>query len=145
MPFTIAGFILQLTVKSVAIKYFGLFLVMTGAFVSSCLCTGWALDNFGGSAVHAIMTALLASYGNMGSIVASWTYLSEDAPRYVTGHAINLSFAGGALVLVGLIMFNMSRENKLRDAGRRDSRFSGLTEEEVADLGHLHPEFRFHA
>lgn len=35
------------------------------------------------------------------------------------------------------------RENRLRDQGKRDHRLNGLTEEEQADLGHLHPTFRY--
>jgi hypothetical protein len=33
-------------------------------------------------------------------------------------------------------------ENRKRDAGKRDDRLEGKTEEEIAALGHRHPRYR---
>lgn len=143
-PFTVIGFVLLITVKSVAVRYFALFLPMTGAFVSACLCTGWAVDNSAGLPVRAVVVAFLATLGNMGSLIASWTYTAADAPRYIKGHSINLVFGCCAVVLVVLIMGNLARQNRRKDSGQGDGALNGLTEDEVANLGHLHPEFRYH-
>ena len=34
-------------------------------------------------------------------------------------------------------------ENKQRNLGKRDHRLNGLSEEQVKDLGHRHPDFRY--
>jgi hypothetical protein len=34
-------------------------------------------------------------------------------------------------------------ENKQRDAGKRDHVLDGLSQEEIEELGHTHPSFRF--
>ena len=76
-------------------------------------------------------------------ISRSWTYIQDDAPRYHTGHTINL---GGQVATFVLSIFGILyclRENKLRAKGKRDHRLDGLTEEEQTDLGYRHPEFRY--
>jgi hypothetical protein len=34
-------------------------------------------------------------------------------------------------------------ENKQRDNGKRDHRLEGLSQEDIDELGHTHPSFRF--
>jgi hypothetical protein len=45
------------------------------------------------------------------------------------------------LALFGI--FYCIRENKLRDAGKRDHRLENLSEEEAIHLGYRHPHFRY--
>jgi hypothetical protein len=72
-----------------------------------------------------------------------WTYKQADAPKYYTGHTINLGgqIAAGCLAVFGI--FYCMYENKARAAGKRDHRLEGLTEEEQIALGSRHPEFRY--
>lgn len=73
----------------------------------------------------------------------SWTYRQADAPKYFTGHTINLC---GQIVVFFLAIFGIFyciRENKLRQAGKRDHRLEGLTEAEAMDLGYRHPRFKY--
>lgn len=82
-------------------------------------------------------------FGNFGGIVAAWTYVLPDAPRYVKGHGLNLGVSSFCIIVVALAILNLHRENKLKRAGRRDDRVAGKTDREVQDLGHTHPEFYF--
>ena len=72
-----------------------------------------------------------------------WTYTTADAPKYFTGHTINLA---GQMTVVLLSLFGIfycSWENKQRAAGKRDHRLQGLTEDEQVHLGSRHPAFRY--
>jgi hypothetical protein len=66
-----------------------------------------------------------------------------DAPKYYTGHTINL---GGQIAVVALTLFGIlycAHENRARAAGRRDHRLDGLSEREQQRLGSRHPVFRY--
>lgn len=72
-----------------------------------------------------------------------WTYTFKDAPKYFTGHTINLV---GQSLTVLLALFGIAYclyENKARAAGKRDHRLEGLTEDEQGRLGYRHPSFRY--
>lgn len=76
-------------------------------------------------------------------IIFRWTYTAKDAPKYHTGHLINL---GGQIGVLCLALFGIAYcvwENKQRASGKRDHRLQGLTAEQEAELGHLHPSFRY--
>lgn len=60
----------------------------------------------------------------------------------MTGFGVTLGFIWvGGLAAIALI-FLLRRENKARDAGKRDYLYS-LPEEELRNLGDDHPDFRF--
>jgi uncharacterized protein YjiS (DUF1127 family) len=69
--------------------------------------------------------------------------VAKDAPKYPTGHTINLVGQVCVLVLAVAGIVYSKWENKQRDMGRRDHRLNGLSEEEIRDLGYRHPEFRY--
>jgi len=76
-------------------------------------------------------------------MVNRWTYVQKDAPKYHTGHTINLV---GQIVVVVLSIWGIlycKWENRQREAGRRDRRLDGLTAAQEMDLGYRHPNFKF--
>lgn len=85
----------------------------------------------------------MLSEANFISPRHSWTYTTDDAPKYHIGHSINLGGQIGTLALSVFGILYCMRENKLRARGKRDHRLEGLTEEEQADLGYRHPQFRY--
>jgi hypothetical protein len=78
--------------------------------------------------------------GNCGAFVATFTYLSEDAPLYTTGHAINIGAIGLSLCLTLGNLAYIRWENSARASGKRDDRLQGSRENE---LGYRHPAFRY--
>jgi hypothetical protein len=81
--------------------------------------------------------------GTCGGIVATWTYIAKDAPKYHNGHTINLVGQITVFILsISGILYCMY-ENRVRAAGKRDHRIQGLSHEEQLDLGHKHPDFRY--
>ena len=69
--------------------------------------------------------------------------MPTDAPRYLTGHVINLVSGIILVVVTALATLYLRWENKQRDLGRRDHLLEGLNDKEAGDLGHNHPAFRY--
>ncbi|SPO03264.1 related to permease of the major facilitator superfamily [Cephalotrichum gorgonifer] len=138
----LTGFALLRFYEGANVRYMAIFFVTTGAFPGGPAFISWAMNNTGGSAVRAVSSSWVVTLGTIGGIVATWTYITTDAPKYPTGHSINL---GGQIAVFFLSVFGILyclRENRLRAKGKRDHRLEGLTEAEQQDLGYRHPEFR---
>ncbi|KAM0813640.1 putative Major facilitator superfamily (MFS) profile domain-containing protein [Seiridium cardinale] len=125
------------------IKYMGVYFVAIGAFPGGPGFLSWGLNNSAGPAVRAVSGGYIVSLGTAGGILATWAYLSRDAPDFHIGHSINLGAQFITLVLSLLGIAYCKWENRLRARGGRDHRLAGLTEEQQADLGYRHPDFRY--
>ncbi|KAJ9666028.1 hypothetical protein H2201_003940 [Coniosporium apollinis] len=142
-PCIVVGFVLLSAVQTVGVKYFAICLATLGAFTSSPILLAWSVDNAAGPAVRAIVSAYCVGLGSVGAIVSTWTYLPKDAPRYLQGHLVNLGFGCMLFALVTILTFYLRWENRQRANGRRDWRLENASEEEVNQLGHSHPAFRY--
>lgn len=142
-PIGIIGFAVLRADVSANIKYMAVFFVTIGAFPGGPAFLSWGLNNSAGPAVRAVAGAYIPSVGTLGAVVATWTYLPRDAPRYPIGHSINLAAQALALFLALFGIAYIVWENRQRAQGKRDHRVEGKSDEEVADLGYRHPEFRY--
>lgn len=84
-------------------------------------------------------------FGYCGALVATWTYLPWDAPKYMLGNGINLACAAAWTGIgIGAGMW-MKYDNKKRDerqaAGMEE--IAGLTQLEIQDLEFRHPAWRW--
>ncbi|KAF2117336.1 putative allantoate permease [Lophiotrema nucula] len=95
-PFVMFGLILCIaglgTLMSVhhnlSVQFGALCLVAMGAFSSGIVMICWYVMNLHGHIERSIGTAWLISFGNTGGIVATFAFLSKDAPYYRTGYSI---------------------------------------------------------
>jgi len=139
----VIGFAVLRWETSANVRYMAVFFVTIGAFPGGPAYLSWAMNNSAGPAVRAVTSAYVVTLGTIGGIVATWTYTTADAPKYFTGHTINLV---GQILVVLLSLFGIfycSWENKQRAAGKRDHRLQGLSEDEQVHLGSRHPAFRY--
>ncbi|KAF2466617.1 MFS general substrate transporter [Lindgomyces ingoldianus] len=139
----ITGFAIMRWATDPNIRYMGIFFITLGAFPGGPGFLSWGMNNAAGPAVRAVSSAYIVTLGTAGGIVATWTYVSKDAPKYHTGHSINLGGQMGVLVLACLGIAYCTWENSQRDKGKRDHRLNGLTEDQIRDLGYRHPEYRY--
>ncbi|KZM22543.1 Adenylosuccinate synthase [Ascochyta rabiei] len=140
---TIAGFAILRWVADPNARYGGIFLITIGAFPGGPGFLTWATNNAGNPSVRAVTTAYVVTLGTAGGILSTWSYTSDDAPKYHTGHTINLVGQCCVLILSCAGILYCKWENKQRDLGKRDHRLNGLNEEQIRDLGYRHPEFRY--
>ncbi|KAK0834871.1 hypothetical protein LTR73_001162 [Friedmanniomyces endolithicus] len=134
------GYIMQLASHHPGIKYGGTFFVAAGAFPCSPLILAWLSNNLAPHYIKATGLGLQVAIGNCGAFVATFTYLAQDAPNYITGHAINLGAIGLILIFTAANMAYIRWENAARASGKRDYRLQQGPEEL---LGYRHPEFRY--
>lgn len=125
------------------LRYAGCFLCFTGAVPLGPYFLSWGLNNIPGPKARAVTAALIPGLGTVGSIVSTWTYTSNFAPRYLPGNAINVATTTLVFLIGAVLTWYVRWENKRRDRGDLDYRLEGLTEEEAQKLGHKHPHFRF--
>ncbi|KAK5467689.1 hypothetical protein LTS15_000662 [Exophiala xenobiotica] len=141
--FPIVGFSLLRWNTNPSIRYMAIYLITAGAFPGGPGFMSWGINNSAGPATRAVATAYIVSLGTGGGVLATWTYLVRDGPRYPIGHSINLGAQVCVLALATFgILYNI-RENRARAVGKRNHRLEGLTDEQKRDLGHHHPDFKY--
>ncbi|CCC12011.1 hypothetical protein SMACR_02233 [Sordaria macrospora] len=140
----IVGFAVLMTVHDPAhvnAQYGALFLVAMGAYSAMPIIVCWFNMNLGGHHRKAIGTAWQIAFGNIGGIIATYSFVASDAKNhYRTGYAICVSFTCLSALACLMYAISVTMENKRRAKMQGDG---GLTEEEKADLGDLNPEFRY--
>ena len=94
----------------------------------------------GGHLRRSAGVAFQVGVGNCGGIIATFSFLAGDAPKYVRGYSICLGFLGLAAVSCTLYFFALVSENANR--ARSLSEHSGKSEEK-ARLGDLNPDYRY--
>ncbi|CAI6095906.1 unnamed protein product [Clonostachys chloroleuca] len=136
------GILLATPYVPVEARYFALYLITCGCWLTQPVTVVWLNNNLGGHYKRGVGAAIQLSIGNCSGIVASNIFLPAQAPRYLLGYGLGLGFVW--LCVLAACTFNIwiRRENKIRDAGGRDDRLD-LPEEERNNLGDDHPSFRF--
>ncbi|KAF2181650.1 MFS general substrate transporter [Zopfia rhizophila CBS 207.26] len=136
----VIGYIMLIASTHTLTQYGGTFFVAAGIFPCSPLIMGWLTNNLAPHYVRATGTGFQIMVANMAAFIATFTYLQEDAPRYITGHAINIGMLGLALILTTTNILYCKWENRMRATGKRDYR---LQEEDEGMLGYRHPYFKY--
>ena len=84
-------------------------------------------------------------FGYLGGLIATWTYLPTDAPRYFIGNSINVACATlwtAIAIGAGVWMKYDNTKRDEREAGAHEE-LAGLTEKEIQDLEWTHPGWRW--
>ncbi|KAI9493779.1 major facilitator superfamily domain-containing protein [Zychaea mexicana] len=131
--------LLGVSMDSYGVRYMAIFFATAGAFTGSPMQIGWLVENSAGPMVRAITSATGVSIGSLGGLLATWTYATD----YTIGHIINL-ISGVVIICVAVTAtINLRWQNRQRALGKKDHILQGLTQDEVEQLGHSHPHFRF--
>ncbi|CAD6442283.1 2b21dead-2e62-4b61-a061-56f96f0f00d5 [Sclerotinia trifoliorum] len=73
---------------SFSAEYAGICLVAMGTFSGGVVIVCWYVMNLQGHVERAIGTAWMIGFGNAGGIIATFSFLTTDAPHYHTGYSI---------------------------------------------------------
>ncbi|KAF4549816.1 MFS-type transporter-like protein 58 [Elsinoe fawcettii] len=125
---------------SVGVRYFAVFAVTTGTYVTQPVTLTWVQNNMGGHYKRSISSAMMVGFGNIGGVVASNVFLVEEAPRYPTGYGVSLGLLWVCAIACTVMLWGLWRENRIRDRGGRDYRFES---KEKGNLGDDYPTFRY--
>ncbi|KAF2122531.1 major facilitator superfamily domain-containing protein [Lophiotrema nucula] len=124
---------------SVGVKYFALFLIVPGGYITQPITLVWMSNLVSGHYKRSVASAMQVGFGNIGGIVASNVFLTSEAPKYPTGYGVSLGMLWICGIACTAMYFLVKRENKLREMGERDFR---LEDEDADNLGDDHPHFR---
>lgn len=138
------GFIILLcqTPVPVGARYFAIYAVTGGAYMTQPVLIGWLNNNMGGHYKRSIASAMQIGFGNCGGLVASNIYLSSEAPTYPTGFGVSLALVWVCGLSCMAFFLYLLRENRLRDQGKRGYLYD-LPREALDNIGDDHPNFRF--
>jgi len=139
----VVGYAIAVSTKNPHARYAACFLSLAGGSPSGPMYLTWATDNSAPDTMRAVTTAVVSGFGQLGSIIAVWTYIPTDAPDYHHGNTLNLATSVTVCFITVLGGLYILWENGKRSRGERDDRLIGKTQEEIEQLGYLHPKFRY--
>ena len=79
----------------------------------------------------------------VGGIIAVFSFLAKDAPRYIPGYSIAIAFIVLSLLACTVYFVGVSRENRRRDREQADGAHAHLSEDEKKRMGDLNPDYRY--
>ncbi|MCJ1307828.1 hypothetical protein MMC25_001476 [Agyrium rufum] len=145
----IIGYILLLTAPASkpGMSYVGTIFAATGIYPSTALVLSWPANNVSGQTKRAVSNAMQISIGNLGAVLGTQIYRSEDAPRFVLGHGLAMGYLVANGVVVSILWWVLKRENGRRDrvVAEMDARGEVLPEEREGEWrGDEDLRWRFH-
>ncbi|KAM5444684.1 High-affinity nicotinic acid transporter [Microsporum ferrugineum] len=139
----IAGFSMLLTIhgkENRHAQYGALFLITCGTYSAMPIIICWYAMNLSGHKRRAIGTGWQIGFGNIGGIIATYSFLEKDAPQYKPGHSISIAFLCVAVLSSCLYLVLVLNRNKKRDAVGPPTQ---SLDQEDGDLGDLSPNYRY--
>lgn len=142
-PMMIAGYIMFLATSTAQIRYGATFLIASGAFAFGALCNANSSANVVSDTARSSAIGTTVMFGNIGGLIATWSFLPFDAPDYHIGNGLNLAVSSVCLLVsVGLWLW-MIWDNRRREKVDVDSALSGLSVKQIQDLDWRNPAFRW--
>ncbi|CAF1089412.1 unnamed protein product [Adineta steineri] len=138
----IIGFIILIFAQNLSVKYFAMFLAIGSISPCVATCITFISCNISPHTKRATALAFMISVGNCGGIISGQIYRSQDGPRFILGHGINLGFCVLGLINVIILFTSLRFENHRRDrlygvVSNSNMRTSVVTKEsnkEVVDI-----------
>ncbi|CAF1072199.1 unnamed protein product [Adineta steineri] len=135
-------FIILIVVQNLSVKYFAVFLAIGGISPCNSICLTFLSCNISPHTKRATALAFMSSVGNFGGIISGQIYRSQDGPRFILGHGINLGFCVLGLIAVIILFISLRLENHRRDrlygvvssSNRKASVVTKETNKEVVDI-----------
>ncbi|OCH89648.1 MFS general substrate transporter [Obba rivulosa] len=137
---SLVGFIiLRIVHDNAHLQYGALFLASMGMYSAMPIVICWFSANLGGHHRRAVGTAWQIGFGNIGGIIATFSFLAKDAPKYIPGYSICIAFLCVSIVADIAYFFGINIENKKRAAHVDNT----LALEDKKRMGDLNPDYRY--
>ncbi|KAG2040562.1 MFS general substrate transporter [Suillus americanus] len=143
----LVGFSINISTAPIGVKYFGTFLIVMGSYAAYPGAISWLGNNLSGQYKRGVGMPLQMCIGNFSGAVAAVIYRSQDSPRFILGHALELMFVGIGFIFLPIVAFIYKRINAQRDAAERLATERGekiqYSDQELRELGDRAPDFRY--
>ncbi|KAL3702694.1 hypothetical protein TMatcc_000006 [Talaromyces marneffei ATCC 18224] len=121
------------------VVYLGVFIAVVGIYPAFPGNVTWIAVNLAGDYKRAAGMALHIGLGNMAGAMASNFYRSQDAPKYILGHALELGFCVAGIIAVLILRRSYETINRRRD----QIDVSQYDANQIAQMGDRSPMFRY--
>jgi len=142
-PLIMMGYIMFLASTNPHVRYGATFVVASGAFFFGALCSAHISNNVVSDTARSSAIGTGVMFGNVGGLIATWSFLPFDGPNYRIGNGLNLATSSLTLVLSVLLLVWMVADNKKREKRNVDEELASLTQKQIQDLDWRHPAFRW--
>lgn len=142
-PLIMIGYTIFLATGDHQARYGATFLVASGAFIFGALTNSHVSANVVSDTARSAAIGTNVMFGNIGGLIATWSFLPFDGPSYPIGNGLNLATSSTILITSILLFFWMRRDNKKRDGKDSDAELAGIPSEKINDLDWKHPSFRW--
>lgn len=116
-----------------------MFFAAAGIYPAVALTLSWPAINVSGQTKRATANAMQITIGNLGAVIGTQLYRSNDGPKYVVGHSVALAYLIGNIIIVATLWIVLERINKTRDADAA----SGVEQYDGEWKGDEDPRWRF--
>lgn len=144
-PTITIGYSMFLATANANVRYGAVFLCASTAFTLGAMCNAQVSANVISDSSRNIAIGTNAMFGYIGGLIATWTFLPTDAPRYPIGNGINLA-CSITWTLLAIATFSwMKYDNKRRDEKEEmaEEEITNLSQQAVQDLEWRHPSWRW--
>ncbi|KAI5956194.1 hypothetical protein KGF54_000669 [Candida jiufengensis] len=122
-------------------RYAGCFLAASGLYTAMPILICWSALNNGSHLRKSVGTSWQIGFGNIGGIIATFIFLSKDAPFYVPGLATSIAAVYFSIMCSLAYLFMCYRLNKSKKTDAYKQHFKSLNEKEQINLGDRNPDF----
>lgn len=145
-PLVLVGYAMLLSLFTPGARYAAIFLTASSIYIGGPFSNAQVSANTVSDTSRNIGISVNSGAGYLGGLIATWTYLPFDGPRYPIGNGINLAATSVIIIVTCSFYAWMIYDNKKRNAvpyEEKERRLANLTHEEVANLEYKHPDFRW--
>ncbi|KAH7908986.1 MFS general substrate transporter [Hygrophoropsis aurantiaca] len=141
------GFAINISNAPSGVKYFGTFFCVAGSYAAFPGIVCWLGNNLAGQYKRGVGMALHIGIGNLSGAIASNIYRTQDSPRFILGHGLELMFVGIGFITLPIVLLLYKRINHQRDEVERLAHERGeklqYSAQELRELGDRAPDFRY--
>ncbi|KAK0213610.1 MFS general substrate transporter [Armillaria fumosa] len=137
----LVGFSINVSDTAPGVKYFGTFFCVAGSYASFPGVVAWLGNNLAGQYKRGVGMATQIGIGNFAGAIASNIYRTQDSPRFILGHALELMFVGIGIVCVPIAVISYKWINANREKEMQTR--MNYSREELKKMGDRAPDFRY--
>ncbi|RSL51090.1 hypothetical protein BHE90_016348 [Fusarium euwallaceae] len=142
-PTVIAGYAMFLGSKVAEVRYGACFMIASTCMVLGTMTNAHISANVVSDTARSSAIGLNVMFGNIGGLIATWSYLVKDAPHFPTGNGLNLACGCMIFMLsIGGYLW-MKWDNSRREKRNVEQELAGMSPEAIANLDWKHPGHRW--
>jgi len=123
--------------------YGALYITALGIYPAFPLVVIWFSNNLSGAYKRAVGMAFQIGIGNFSGAFASNFYRTEDLPRFILGHSLELGFISMGIIFLLITIFGYKYSNAKRKRDVAAGKYDSHTEEELRKMGDKSPYFLY--